>query len=181
MSNGDEDSIIYTFNADNCIDAYRRFYSGGHSGGTGSPEEDSLWSNRSFVDNVLKGLVGDGAITDAICTGLAQHDEDTFETGLGLLASCRRWVEANGVTSLPYFIFQTMRDPLCRDASNPGYAHELRRLYSSLATLTLYSVSDKRLAVQLASSLLSGDMETYSRALMSIPVPSSSESGQSVE
>lgn len=180
MSSGDGDSIIYAFNADNCIDAYRRFYSGRHSGEAGNPEEDSLWSNRSFVDNVLKGLVGDGAIADAILTGLAQHDEDTFETGLGLLASCRRWVESNGVASLPYFMFQTMHDPLCRNASDSDDVHELRRLYSSLATLTLYGVSDKRLAVQLASPLLSGDMEAYCRVLMSIPTPSSPDSDQSV-
>lgn len=181
MNGGDEDSIIYAFNADNCIDAYRGFYISWRSHEADKAEADSLWNNRSFVDNVLKGLVGDGAISDAILSGLDQHDEDIFETGLGLLSSCRQWVESNGVASLPYFMFQTMSDPLCRDMSNPDDVHELRRLYSSLAMLTLCSVSDKSLASRLALPLLSGDMEAYSRVLASILSTESEDSEQNRE
>ena len=181
MNSGDEDSIIYAFNADNCIDAYRGFYGTRRSHDADKGEADSLWNNRSFVDDVLKGLVGDGAISDAILIGLDRHDEDTFETGLGLLSSCRQWVESNGVASLPYFMFQTMSEPLCQDMSNSDDVHELRRLYSSLAMLRLCSVSDNDLASRLALPLLSGDMEAYSRVLASIPSTESKDSGQGGE
>lgn len=185
MSDWRSDALLYTFQADNCLDAYVTMWNsrypdkrvgvddvpgsgvtlGEVSGVSGRTEESSLgnggesiWKTLDFVDACLLRLVGPGDFHDAVADGLARGDRASFLTGLRILCSCRDWVEDSGVPALPMLVFDAV---LSEGDDSEEIAYRGPEVCAAMASVVLASVGDKTLAVRLASLLLAGDVRGY--------------------
>lgn len=169
-----QSDVLYLFDADHVIEAYRYFLdhadadADGDADGDGELDDGNPWRRPDFVQDKLLTLAGAGIVEPLVSTALEQGDGDRLEAALNLLAIYRDIVYDDGILALPIIAARTLRDSdgLRPDADldqRMRYLESSRDLRSSMAAMLLARIPDPSWSRKLAVDLLNADMESYAR------------------
>lgn len=169
-----QSDVLYLFDADHVIEAYRYFLdhadadADGDADGDGELDDGNPWRRPDFVQDKLLTLAGAGIVEPLVSTALEQGDGDRLEAALNLLAIYRDIVYDDGILALPIIAARTLRDSdgLRPDADldqRMRYLESSRDLCSSMAAMLLARIPDPSWSRRLAMDLLNADMESYVR------------------
>ena len=169
-----QSDVLYLFDADHVIEAYRYFLdhadadADGDADGDGELDNGNPWRRPDFVQDKLLTLAGAGIVEPLVSTALEQGDGDRLEAALNLLAIYRDIVYDDGILALPIIAARTLRDSdgLRPDADldqRMRYLESSRDLRSSMAAMLLARIPDPSWSRKLAVDLLNADMESYAR------------------
>lgn len=169
-----QSDVLYLFDADHVIEAYRYFLdhaeadADGDADGDGELDDGNPWHKPDFVQDKLLTLAGAGIVEPLVSTALEQRDRDRLEAALNLLAIHRDIVCDDGILALPIIAARTLQDSdgLRPDADldqRMRYLESSRDLRSSMAAMLLARIPDPSWSRKLAVDLLNADMESYAR------------------
>lgn len=169
-----QSDVLYLFDADHVIEAYRYFLdhadadADGDADGDGELDDGNPWRRPDFVQDKLLTLAGAGIVEPLVSTALEQGDGDRLEAALNLLAIYRDIVYDDGILALPIIAARTLQDSdgLRPDADldqRMRYLESSRDLCSSMAAMLLARIPDPSWSRRLAMDLLNADMESYVR------------------
>lgn len=169
-----QSDVLYLFDADHVIEAYRYFLdhaeadADGDADGDGELDDGNPWHKPDFVQDKLLTLAGAGIVEPLVSTALEQRDRDRLEAALNLLAIYRDIVCDDGILALPIIAARTLQDSdgLRPDADldqRMRYLESSRDLRSSMAAMLLARIPDPSWSRKLAVDLLNADMESYAR------------------
>ena len=165
-----QSDVLYLFDADHVIEAYRYFldHAGVDADGDGELDDGNPWRRPDFVQDKLLTLAGAGIVEPLVSTALEQGDGDRLEAALNLLTIYRGIVCDDGILALPIIAARTLRDSdgLRPDADldqRMRYLESSRDLCSSMAAMLLARIPDPSWSRRLAMDLLNADMESYVR------------------
>lgn len=165
-----QSDVLYLFDADHVIEAYRYFldHADGDADGDGELDDGNPWRRPDFVQDKLLTLAGAGIVEPLVSTALEQGDGDRLEAALNLLTIYRGIVCDDGILALPIIAARTLQDSdgLRPDADldqRMRYLESSRDLCSSMAAMLLARIPDPSWSRRLAMDLLNADMESYVR------------------
>lgn len=165
-----QSDVLYLFDADHVIEAYRYSldHADGDADGDGELDNGNPWRRPDFVQDKLLTLAGAGIVEPLVSTALEQGDGDRLEAALNLLTIYRGIVCDDGILALPIIAARTLQDSdgLRPDADldqRMRYLESSRDLCSSMAAMLLARIPDPSWSRRLAMDLLNADMESYVR------------------